>query len=200
MKVISLSVLLMMPLVGATVAAEAPQMVTAERPTGSAEQKGAAPAAAPSGQKKAAPAAAPQATRHGFGHKVLLYIPNRIFDVLDVVRARVRIGPGFSVAARVTKYTDVFLGAYKSFYIGLPGPRQIPRVPWPGGIESRSGLAASVADDTVTSYDSNPRYSVTEAGVGVQAILVGAEAGVDVAEVFDLALGLLFIDFREDDL
>jgi hypothetical protein len=151
---------------------------------------------------QAAPAAAqpPQAASHGFGHKLLCYIPNRIFDVFDIVRARVRIGPGLAVGARVTKYTDIFMGAYKSFYIGLPGPRQVPRVPWPGGIESRSGLAASVADETVTSYDANPRYSSTEAGLGLQAVLVGAEVGVDAAELFDLAFGLLFIDFREDDL
>lgn len=146
------------------------------------------------------PAPAPQASHHGFGHTLLLYIPNRIFDVFDVVRARVRLGPGVAVGFRVTKWTDVFLGAYKSVYLGLPGPRQVPRVPWPGGIESRSGLAASVADATVTSYDSDPRYAATEVGVGVQAILVGAEVGVDPAEVFDLVLGFLFIDFREDDL
>lgn len=145
-----------------------------------------------------APAA--KAAGHGVGHKILLYIPNRIFDVFDLVRARVRLGPGVAVGARATKYTDIFMGAYQSVFIGLPGPRQIPRVPWPGGIESRSGLAASVADATVTSYDSNPRYSSTEFGLGLQAILAGAEVGFDPAEVFDLAFGLLFIDFREDDL
>jgi hypothetical protein len=85
-------------------------------------------------------------------------------------------------------------------FVGLPGPRQTPRIPWPVGIESRSGLAARVADATVTSYDSNPRYSPTEAGLGAQVLLAGAEVGVDVAEVFDLALGLVLIDFREDDL
>lgn len=165
-----------------------------------AEEAQAKPQTAPASQQKAPPAAVPKASHHGFGHKLLCYIPNRIFDVLDVARARVRIGPGLAVGARVTKYTDIFMGAYKTFYLGLPGPRQIPRIPWPGGIESRSGLAASVADETVTSYDANPRYSPTEAGLGIQAVLAGAEAGVDVAEVFDLALGLLFIDFREDDL
>ena len=151
-------------------------------------------------EAKTAVKAPRQAAHRGVGHKLLCYIPNRIFDVFDVVRARVRLGPGLAVGARVTKYTDIFMGAYTSAFVGLPGPRQIPRVPWPGGIESRSGLAASVADDTTTSYDANPRYSSTEAGLGLQLVLVGAEVGVDVAEVFDLAFGLLFIDFREDDL
>ena len=62
------------------------------------------------------------------------------------------------------------------------------------------GLGHPVADATTTSYNANPRYSVTEVGLGLQAILVGAEVGVDPAEVFDLAFGFLFIDFREDDL
>ncbi len=155
-----------------------------------------------SSDKQVVPAAppAPLRNRYGVGHKLLLYIPNRIFDVFDIVRARVRLGPGLAFGTRVTKYTDLFLGAYTTVYLGLPGPRQVPRVPWPGGIESRSGLAASVADATTTSYDSNPRYSPTEIGCGAQAVLAGAEVGVDPAEVFDLALGLLFIDFREDDL
>ena len=187
MKTLFLIPFSVVALFGTAIAAEAPQK---QLPT--------APAA--SEQKNAPPAAAPKAAHHGVGHKILLYLPNRIFDVLDIVRARVRLGPGFAIDARVTKYTDVFLGAYKSIYVGLPGPRQIPRIPWPGGIESRSGLAAGVADDTKTSYDSNPRYSSTEAGLGTQLVLVGAEVGVDAAEIFDFALGLLFIDFREDDL
>ncbi len=162
----------------------------------------AAQAPAPADRQEAAKSAQPaQAVPHkSIGHHLAYYIPNRLFDVLDIVRARVRIGPGFAIGARVTKYTDIFLGSYASAYVGLPGPRQTPRVPWPCGLESRSGLAASVADGTVTSYNANPRYSSTEAGLGMQIILVGAEAGADVAEVFDLAFGLLFIDFRDDDL
>ncbi len=144
--------------------------------------------------------AAPPTARQGFGHTLLLYLPNRVFDVLDIVRARVRLGPGIAIGFRVTKLTDLFLGSYASVYLGLPGPRQEPQLPRLAGLESRSGLAASVADATVTSYASDPYYAVTEIGAGVQAILVGAEAGVDPAEVFDLVFGVLTIDFRGDDL
>src|SRR5262245_3153326 len=31
--------------------------------------------------------------RDGLVHTILLYIPNRIFDLLDIVRARARVGP-----------------------------------------------------------------------------------------------------------
>lgn len=146
------------------------------------------------------PRSASEAPHHGFGHKLLFYLPNRIFDTLDIVRARVRLGPGMALGLRITKATDVFMGAYKTFYLGLPGPRLAPRPPWPGGLESRSGLAASMADKTVSDPDSGPNYASTEIGAGVQAVLAGAEVGVDPGEVFDLVFGLLFIDFREDDL
>jgi hypothetical protein len=142
----------------------------------------------------------PQATCHGVGHKLLFYVPNRIFDVLDIVRARVRVGPGLAVGARVTKLTDIFLGSYAAVFVGLPGPRQAPCVPWPAGIESRTGLAASVADATVTTKESNPRYADTEVGLGAHVVVLGAEVGVDPVEAFDLVIGLLFLDPRGDDL
>ena len=36
------------------------------------------------------------------GHVALWYIPNRISDLLDIVRARLRLGPGLEVGARFT--------------------------------------------------------------------------------------------------
>lgn len=201
MKLVCCSGLFASALLCATLAAVPPEQVTAQVPPVAKQGNASTAPATPATKQVSAPAApAPQATRHGFGHILLYYIPNRIFDVFDIVRARVRLGPGVAVGFRVTKWTDIFLGSYASAYLGLPGPRRTPRVPWPFGIESRSGLAASVADGTVTSYDSNPRYASTEVGAGVQALLVGAEVGVDPAEVFDLVLGFFTIDFREDDL
>lgn len=137
---------------------------------------------------------------HSIGHKLLLYVPNRIFDVLDIVRARVRLGPGLAIGARVTKLTDVYMGSYASVYAGLPGPRQTPKIPWPVGLESRSGLAASVADATISGPGMDPNYSVSEIGGGAHVALVGVEVGVDPLEVLDLVLGIFFIDIRGDDL
>ena len=42
----------------------------------------------------------PEQPKHGFGHKLLFYIPNRVLDVFDFVRLRVRVGPGLAVGAR----------------------------------------------------------------------------------------------------
>ena len=80
---------------------------------------------------------------------IAMYIPNRVFDVLDIVRARVRLGPGVAIGVRATEYADLFAGTYATVYAGLPGPRnrKIPRLPV--GVESKTGLEASVADLTV---------------------------------------------------
>jgi hypothetical protein len=137
---------------------------------------------------------------HSLGHKALLYFPNRIFDVIDFVRVRVRVGPGFAVGARVTKLTDVFFGSYVSAYAGLPGPRQCPMVPLPVGLESRSGVAVSVVDATASICATDPCYSLTESGAGFHIIIVGLELGVDPLEILDLLAGFAMFDPVGDDL
>ncbi len=131
-----------------------------------------------------------------FGHRVLFYIPNRIFDVFDLVRARVRVGPGLAVDARVTKYGDLYAGGYSSLFVGVHGPRTKPRIPWPIGFEARAGIKATSLADVASK---GPTYGYGEVGVGFQAAIVGVDVGVDVAEVLDLVLGLFFIDLTGDD-
>jgi hypothetical protein len=129
-------------------------------------------------------------------HRILFYIPNRAFDVFDIVRARIRFGPGVAVDARVTKYGDFFAGAYTSFFIGIPGPRTEPRIPWPAGIESRAGVSATAIADITTL---GPNYGYGEVGAGVHALFLGVDVGVDPIEALDLVLGFLFIDLTGDD-
>ena len=131
-----------------------------------------------------------------FGHRVLFYIPNRIFDVFDLVRARVRVGPGLAVDARVTKYGDLYAGGYSTLFVGIHGPRTKPRIPWPIGFEARAGIKATSLADVATK---GPTYGYGEVGVGFQAAIVGVDVGADVVEVLDLVLGLFFIDLTGDD-
>jgi hypothetical protein len=127
------------------------------------------------------------------------YLPSRALDVVDVVRARARIGPGVAFAARATESADLFLGRYTSLYVGLPGPRGgvIPRLPV--GVESRSGAEVSVADLS-TGVGLAPTYSSTEIGIGLQIFAVGVDVGIDPVELADLLAGFLLIDLRDDDL
>jgi hypothetical protein len=142
---------------------------------------------------------APDSSSHGFGHRLLLWIPNRLFDVLDVVRLRVRAGPGISASVRATEAADVALGGHATVFAGLPGPRGVRRIPWPVGLETYAGLEVSLADLGTEDDRHGPRYAPLEAGLGAQLGLVGLDVGVDPFDAVDLVAGILFLDPRGDD-
>lgn len=133
------------------------------------------------------------------GHKVLMYIPNRIFDLVDIVRVRARVGPGMAVGVRATSVADLYFGAYTSVFAGLPGPRMGREIPIPAGLETKSGVEASVADATLEG-DFGPKYSPSEFGASLHIIIVGADVGIDPVEIVDFLGGIVNLDLRKDDL
>jgi hypothetical protein len=135
----------------------------------------------------------------GLGRRLLFYVPNRIFDVLDLVRARVRVGPGIAVGVRATELADVNLGAYTTLYAGLPGPRGKPRIPLPIGLEMYAGAELSVLDASTEESRWSPSYGPTEVGLGFQAAIVGIDLGIEPWDFVDLALGLILLDPNGDD-
>jgi len=141
----------------------------------------------------------PDRPPRSIGHVLLLYVPNRIFDVFDVLRIRARIGPGLAAGLRVTEPLAFHAGAYKAFWLGVHGPRTKPKVSWPAGVEGRTGLELLTVG-TVDETRHGPCYQWDEIGADVQALVAGAAVGVSVAEAFDLITGLLFIDISSDDL
>ena len=132
-------------------------------------------------------------------HPVLMYIPNRIFDVLDLARLRVRVGPGLTVQARVTEALDVALGAHAAVFAGVPGPRGRPRVNLPVGFETFAGAEVTAVGDTTEEGWSKPYYGPLECGAGFQAGIIGLDVGIDPLEIFDFAAGLIFLDPLGDD-
>ncbi len=136
---------------------------------------------------------------HGLVLGALLYVPNRVFDLLDIFRFRVRVGPGAAVSARVTSAVSLYLGSYATLFAGLPGPRLDPSVPLPVGLESHNGATVSVVDATADG-GVGPDYSSTEVGLGAQILIVGFDFGIDPLEIIDFVTGILTIDIREDDL
>ena len=76
---------------------------------------------------------------------IAAYLPNRLFDLCDVFRLRVRVGSGFAVGARVTRYLPIFAGDYQALWLGMPGPRGRARLPLPAGTEGQSGIDAGIA-------------------------------------------------------
>ena len=148
-------------------------------------------------------AAEEQATKdngsHGIVHKIVMYVPNRVLDVFDIIRLRVRVGPGLAVDARATKVASAFVGSYTSVYAGLPGPRNRPLPKLPVGFETQTGAQASVVDATVTA-GLGPDYGPAEIGLGAQVVIVGFDIGVEPLELVDLLAGFFFIDLTHDDL
>lgn len=138
-------------------------------------------------------------TEHGIGHKLLFYIPNRFLDLMDCVRARLRVGPGLSYSFSATKRASFFLGKYNTVYVGLPGPRAPKKFVSPVGREKQKGIilmGVDATDDT----DYSPRHGPAEIQVGGQALIVGADLGIDFWELGDFFCGLVLIDLRKDDL
>ena len=139
-----------------------------------------------------------------FFEGLLLYLPNRIFDVLDIVKAKVRVGPGVSAGLQLSRPVSVFVGAHTNIYLGLPGPRQERTVPIPIGAEAVAGASLSVLNGTISSDTSKEkdaeRSSETEISAELHLILVGLEVAIDPVEIVDALAGLILIDLREDDL
>ena len=134
----------------------------------------------------------------GLIQPVVLYVPNRIFDILDIVRLRLRIGPGLSAGARVTELVDIFMGSHATGYIGLRGARGKPQIPWPLGLEKNEGIEISIADVTDDGKHA-PYVDPLEISVQAQPVIAGVYVGLEVFEILDLAAGLLFLDLQGDD-
>lgn len=128
----------------------------------------------------------------------LLYLPNRLFDALDIFRARLRVGPGFGVGVRVTKPLSAEVGSYATIFAGLPGPRGKPTISLPVGAELYSGVQASIVAVETKSF--GPNYSSTEIGADVQLLILGVAVGFDPIELVDFVVGFVGFDIRDDDL
>jgi len=140
----------------------------------------------------------PPPPRPSWGKRILWYVPNRVMDLLDIFRLRVRVGPGLSANLRMTDYGAFYWGKYNTVYAGLPGPRYPRILRSPIGLESLNGMILAGVDAT----DNNrhgPEYGASEVDIGINLLIVGAEAGIDPVEIGDFLGGLLFFDFRGDD-
>jgi hypothetical protein len=135
----------------------------------------------------------------GVLHRVLLYFPDRLLDVIDIVRLRARVGPGVAAGVRATTAVDLYMGTYVSVYAGLPGPRMRRMPKSPVGLESYNGVEVSVANATA-SGGIGPGYSPTEFGVSLHPLILGFDIGLDPYEALDFAAGLFMVDLRHDDL
>ena len=126
-----------------------------------------------------------------FLRQVLFYLPNRVMDLWDVFRLDVGIGSSGGVVGRFTRHGQI---GYRyvnpvSFRFGTYG-RHLPFF-----IERYS--EGGVGSD----FDQTPNRHVTpyEVGLGVDAFIVGAYAGLSFDEFVDFLAGWVLIDPKADD-
>jgi hypothetical protein len=123
-----------------------------------------------------------------------------VFDLLDIVRLRVRAGPGMTLSLRATELADLSLGGHAAVYAGLHGPRSFPQIPWPVGLETYAGAEVSVlsagSDDDGRH---SPQYGPLEIGLGTQLAILGFDIGIEPYDALDFVLGILTLDPKGDD-
>ena len=136
----------------------------------------------------------------GFVLGTIVYLPNRILDLFDIVRFRLRVGPGIGLGLRATEWADAYVGMYMAGYVGLPGPRNRKLLKMPFGIESKTGVEVSKADLSTGLFFFDPDYGEYEFGFDAQVLLVGGAVGVDPSEFFDFVGGIVLVDPKGDDM
>ena len=129
--------------------------------------------------------------------KVLMYLPDRVFDLLDVVRFQVRAGPGWAIGARITRSAPLFVGDYKATWLGLPGPRGRPKLPLPVGLASQTGFSFGPASSG--DPGEGPDYGRGEIGAVAHVYMLGFDVGFDVFELADFFTGFAGVDLAHDD-
>lgn len=144
------------------------------------------------------PVAVEQEEEPGFWKAVVWYIPNRAMDLVDVVRLRLKVGPGFGVTARATDFAAFYAGSQKTAFVGFPGPRYPDTFRYPFGLEYQRGLVIAGVDAS-DELPHPPRYGFSEVDLGLHLGIVGAEVGLDPFEIADFLAGWLFMDLRGDD-
>jgi hypothetical protein len=145
------------------------------------------------------PAAAEDAKDEGgpgvfsIGHTILMYIPNRILDAFDMVRAGVNVGPGVGAQLKATDAAQVEFMSRLSAGVGLQSLRHLPAY---AGAESGVGIGPAEAGGTMgIGWFQSP----TDIRIELHPAIVGAHAAVDPVEIVDFILGFFTIDLRDDD-
>jgi len=122
--------------------------------------------------------------------RVLLYLPNRFMDFLDIFRANMGVGPGWGANFRATEYFTAGASDYDTIRFGMRG-RQMPRY------EEMVREAAFGLFGYQTGYFDREPFEVAATA---HAACLGFELGFDLDEAGDFILGFGCMDYKEDDL
>ena len=123
---------------------------------------------------------------------VLLWVPNRVLDFIDIFRIDVGVGPAVGGVVRITDQAQF---GYRRMYptsirVGDMG-RRLPIL-----VETSKEKGAS------PHYERSKDREVCkgEVGLGADVLIVGAYGGICFDELADFLTGLFFIDIKDDDI
>ncbi len=124
--------------------------------------------------------------------KTVLYLPNRLLDLIDIVKADVGIGPSYGAVLRLTKYAQMGYRDFDSWSlrIGLHGRRSpifLETVPESGFITNYRGSVHRRPDEF-------------ELGAGADVGIAGAYISIAPEQIIDLFGGIFGYDPLDDDL
>ena len=129
--------------------------------------------------------------------QVAMWAPNRVMDALDIVRFGGGVGPGIGVDIRATRLAQVSALSGLAFGVGWQGRWNSPVLS-----DTRGFLSAGPVTLGSTSLNKLLSWQRTDWEIRAEAHagLVLAQAAVDLYQVYDFAVGLLFYDPGEDDI
>lgn len=128
------------------------------------------------------------------GKKILLYLPNRILDLLDVVRLGVHVGPGIGLDLRVTRFVQLAADTSADVGVAWQGRDKLPVV---SQIYHTMALGpVRVGAGTGLRY----KHTLSETSVTANAGLAGFFVAYDSAELLDFLAGWTTYDLKKDDL
>jgi hypothetical protein len=125
--------------------------------------------------------------------KIILYLPNRVLDAMDIVRLGVHVGPGIGLDARVTRFVQLAADTSADVGVAWQGRKGSPII-----LQVYNTTAIGpirVGAGTGLRY----RHTLSETSLTLNAGLVGFFAAYDSAEFIDFVLGWSTFDFKKDD-
>lgn len=126
-----------------------------------------------------------------FLNKALLWIPNRVIDLLDIFHVDIGVGPSFGAVVRATDSGQVGYRVMSpaSLRAGLNG-RNLP-------VFVERGMEFGMGPTFVNSFGRD--VCPGELGAGVDLLLVGGYGGVCFDEALDFIVGIFGFDMMDDD-
>jgi len=136
---------------------------------------------------------APPKIAYSPGQIALMYLPNRILDLLEIVRFGYGVGPGFGFDIRITKYGQLAAEVGLDAGIGWEGRLHKPFRYGKSATAAIGPLRTSIGDGETW------KKSDFEIYVEYHALLDVIHITIDFAEIYDFFAGLLTFDPLNDD-